>query len=38
MKVLIVGGGQVGTYVGKKLRDSHNQVKIIEKRSKNVPG
>ncbi|MFB8562323.1 potassium channel family protein [Enterococcus faecalis] len=36
MKVLIVGGGQVGTYVGKKLRDSHNQVKIIEKRSKNV--
>lgn len=36
MKVLIIGGGQVGTYVGKKLRDSHNQVKIIEKRSKNV--
>lgn len=36
MKVLIIGGGQVGTYVGKKLRDSNNEVKIIEKRSKGV--
>lgn len=32
MKVIIIGGGTVGSYVGKILLDSGCEIKIIEKR------
>ncbi|MCH4169576.1 MAG: NAD-binding protein [Streptococcaceae bacterium] len=32
MDIIIVGGGQVGSYVGRRLLDSGNRVKIIEHR------
>ncbi|MFD2728680.1 potassium channel family protein [Enterococcus camelliae] len=33
MKVIVVGGGQVGTYIAKALIDSGNTVTVIEKRA-----
>lgn len=36
MKVIIVGGGQVGTYVAKALLDSKNSVVVVEKRTRSL--
>lgn len=38
MYVIIIGGGQVGSYVGKLLVESGIQIKIIEKREKLING
>ncbi|WP_430611776.1 potassium channel family protein [Enterococcus sp. DIV0876] len=34
MKVVIIGGGQIGTYIAQQLIEANNEVTIIEKRSK----
>lgn len=36
MNVLIIGGGQVGTYIAKALLESNNSVTVVEKRLKSL--
>ncbi|WP_277406492.1 NAD-binding protein [Lacrimispora xylanisolvens] len=35
MKVIIVGGGQVGTYLASLLLSNGHEIKVIEHRNKN---